>query len=98
MKTNIFIKREIKNTLTMLRAPYKNKLGRHQLGLSRYNINCSFLVKLNKELIFKNISFYFFFLKITKHFFLFFESNICYQHSTVFFIQFKYKKFFIYTC
>jgi len=39
---SIFIQPYTQHRETILRAPYRYKLGRYQLGLNRYKITCSF--------------------------------------------------------
>nr|YP_010632226.1 ymf59 [Cryptocaryon irritans]WBP62342.1 ymf59 [Cryptocaryon irritans] len=93
----IFIKPRYSNNIwNVLKAPYKNKLSRHQLTLSRYYIICSFLFK---PLFFDTLSFSNpkQLLKLTTFFFKFFslfETNICHQKKFSIFLNFKLKKFF----
>jgi len=42
---SVFIKPKKDHRETILRAPYRYKLGRYQLGLSRYTVGCSFIIK-----------------------------------------------------
>ena len=94
-KMSVFIKPRHSNLFTLLRAPYRYKLGRHQLTTSRYTVLCSFtlskhiVVNLNKtnQLIV--------FLKICKNFYPWFESNICYQHIVFIHLVINYKNNFL---
>jgi hypothetical protein len=77
--------------ITILRAPYKNKLSRHQLHYNRYNLLLKFNFKLLNFIIINNINELNFLIKKFKFFFLWFESNICYQHKIKlnFYINYK---------
>lgn len=89
----IFIKPFKKNLINILKAPYKNKLSRHQLSIVRYNIN----FKLDLKLILiniKNLSEIFIFLKNLKYFFNFLDSNIIYKNKFLIYINFSFKNFF----
>lgn len=78
---SFFIKPFFKKSNIILRAPYKNKLSRHHLSYNRYNLLIKFNFKLDSFLILNNLSDLIFFVKKIKSFFLWFESNICYQHK-----------------
>lgn len=78
---SFFVKPLFKKSSVILRAPYKNKLSRHQLSYSRYNLMLCFNLKLNNIIDIKNINDLIFLTKKIKSFFLWFESNICYQHK-----------------
>lgn len=77
---SIFVKPFYKNTFTILRAPYRYKLGRYQYTLSRYFVLCSFQFT-TQSLVFENMINIINFLKLCKNFYPWFESNLCYQHS-----------------
>ena len=68
-KVSIFIKPYYSNTFTILRAPYRYKLGRHQLGLSRYYILVSLNLSLNYIFITNNIKLIIVFLINSKKFY-----------------------------
>jgi len=87
---SFFVKPFFKKSAVILRAPYKNKLSRHQLSYSRYNLMLKFNLKLNDFLIFNQIGDLFFLVTKIKSFFLWFESNICYQHKIKFNFNIKY--------
>jgi len=76
-----FIKPFFKKSSVILRAPYKNKLSRHHLGYNRYNL----LIKFNFDLLnfirIQNFNDLNYLILKFKSFFLWFESNICYQHK-----------------
>lgn len=82
-KISIFIKPYYSNTYTILRAPYRYKLGRHQLGLSRYYILVSLKLNYQNSFISNNIEHVIYFLNNSKKFYPWFESNICYQHRVL---------------
>lgn len=78
---SIFIQPCSQHRETILRAPYRYKLGRYQLGINRYIITCSFsfinydifkITNIN-QLVVLNILF--------KKFYPQLESNICFQHK-----------------
>ena len=97
MKTStptVFIKPTYKNTYNILRAPYKNKISKHQICLSRFYMNVSFNLQLTDFLLFKNIGAVLFFLKKLKNFYSFFETNISYQHRSVIIFYFSFGEFF----
>lgn len=56
-KSTIFVKPFIRKVFTLLRAPYRHKLSRHQMILNRYSIISSIRLNSNKVKIksFKNI-------------------------------------------
>lgn len=87
-KISIFIKPYYSNTYTILRAPYRYKLGRHQLGLSRYYILVSLSLNLNHVFKTNNVNQIIIFLNNSKKFYPWLESNICYQHRAL--ISFDY--------
>jgi hypothetical protein len=79
-KSTVFIKPYKKKIYTILRAPYRHKLSRHQITLNRYNIISSIKIKTEKIFNLKKFEeikkvFYFF-----KKFNFWFESNIIYNH------------------
>lgn len=45
-KSSIFVKKYKKKVYTILRAPYRHKLARHQFHLNRYEINSSIKIPL----------------------------------------------------
>ncbi len=92
----IFIKPKYNNVLTILRAPYKNKISRHQITLSRYFINISYKYQ-TKILNFHSLHSVCFFVKSFKDFFTFFETNLCYQHKSRVRVQFYNNDFFKYS-
>lgn len=78
---SFFVKPFFKKSSVILRAPYKNKLSRHQLAYNRYNLMLRFNLKLNYLINLTQINEINFLIKKIKSFFLWFESNICYQHK-----------------
>jgi len=91
--TTIFVKPFYKKILTVLRAPYRHKLSRHQFILSRYSVLYTINFNLNK-ITFTNINEILFFIKNIKKFYIWFESNIVQQHQSKIFLSFFFKKFF----
>lgn len=65
----IFIKPFYKKILTVLRAPYRHKLSRHQFILSRYSVLYIINFNLNK-VYFNNFSEILYFLKNIKKFYI----------------------------
>ena len=80
LNTSIFVKPFFKKFITLLRAPYRHKLSRHQFIMSRYSILYSLSLNFNNIFI-KNHSELIFLLKTIKKFYVWFESNIVYQHQ-----------------
>lgn len=91
--TTIFVKPFYKKILTILRAPYRHKLSRHQFILSRYSIIYTINFNLDK-VVFKNILEVLFFIKNIKKYYIWFESNIVQQHQTKIFLNIFFKNFF----
>ena len=69
LDTVVFVKPFFKKLLTVLRAPYRHKLSRHQFMLCRYSILFNITFKL-KTLKFNNFSEISIFLKNTKKFYI----------------------------
>jgi len=78
---SFFVKPVFKKSIVILRAPYKNKLSRHQLSYNRYNLMLKFDFKLNRLISFNQIHDLISLVNKVKSFFIWFESNICYQHK-----------------
>jgi hypothetical protein len=78
---SFFVKPFFKKSVVILRAPYKNKLSRHQLAYNRYSLMLRFNIKLNNTINLSHFNDLIFLIKKIKSFFLWFESNICYQHK-----------------
>lgn len=89
----LFIKPKKKNFINILRAPYKNKLSKHQIGFFRYFIIFKLTLYINVYL-FNNFSQFFFFLNKFILFFNFFETNIVYNYKLNFTFDFKLKDYF----
>lgn len=92
---NVFIQPHYANTLNILRAPYKNKISKHQITLSRYTITVSVKLKLDDFFVFNNINSCCFFLNKLKQYYAFFETNIAFQHRSVLSIFIIFKNFFL---
>jgi hypothetical protein len=69
LNTTVFVKPFYKKILTILRAPYRHKLSRHQFILSRYSVlyNIDFNTK---KLYFKHINEIIFFIKNLQTFYV----------------------------
>lgn len=93
-KISIFIKPKKQKIQNILRAPYKNKMSKHQITFSRFFFNISIRLEQNNLIVFNNASYLLFFLNFLKHFYSFFESNICFQHKSNIFLKFYLKDFF----
>jgi hypothetical protein len=87
---SFFVKPFFKKSSVILRAPYKNKLSRHQLAYNRYNLMLKFNFRLNEFIKINHLSDLMFLIKKIKSFFLWFESNICYQHKIKFNFNLNY--------
>lgn len=91
--TSIFVKPNYKKFITLLRAPYRYKLARHQFIFSRYyvlltiksNVNTLHIVNVNDLITF---------IKLLKTFYIWFESNIVYQHQVKLYFNFFINKLF----
>jgi len=91
----VFIKPTYKNTYNILRAPYKNKISKHQVCLSRFFIVVSFKLKFSETILLSNITSLFFVLNFLKKFYSFFETNITYQHRSILTFYFFFNNFFL---
>lgn len=67
--TSIFVKPRYKKFITLLRAPYRYKLARHQFMFSRYYVLLTIKFKLEK-LFFKNTLDLIYFLNFVKQFYV----------------------------
>jgi len=92
---SFFVKPFFKKSNIILRAPYKNKLSRHHLSYNRYNLLIKFNFNLYSIINLINLSDLTFFIKKVKSFFLWFESNICYQHKIKFIFNINFKNNFL---
>lgn len=92
--SKIFIKPFYKKFITLLRAPYRYKLARHQFILNRYFIILAINMNL-KKLYLQNISDFFILFKLFKNMYVWFESNIVYQHQVRIFLNFYFSKNFL---
>jgi len=91
----LFIKPKKKNFINVLRAPYKNKLSKHQIGFFRYFIIFKLTLYIGVYL-FDNFDQFFFLFNRFVLFFNFFETNIVYNYKLNFNFKFKLKSFFIF--
>lgn len=90
----IFFKPRKNKIETLLRPPYRHKISRHQITLSRYYLLISFNTKLSNNLMLCNLQQLIFIVKEISKDFRYFETNICYTHSIRVKINFFYKNFF----
>lgn len=67
--TSIFVKPNYKKFITLLRAPYRYKLSRHQFVLSRYYVLLTILNKIEK-IHFNSINDLIFLIKFFKKFYI----------------------------
>lgn len=94
LNTTVFVKPFYKKVLTILRAPYRHKLSRHQFILSRYSV--LYTINFNsKQIYFNRIDEILFFLKNLKNFYVWFESNIVYQHQSKIILSTFFKNNFL---
>ena len=91
----LFIKPKKKNFINVLKAPYKNKLSKHQIGFFRYFIIFKLVLNINVY-VFKSINQFFLFLNKFNLFFTFFETNIVYNYKLNFNFNFKLENYFIF--
>lgn len=96
IKTSVFVKPCKMKLFNILRAPYKNKLSRHQIQLYRYKIKVSFQYNLCDVVTINNTNFLFQFFKKLKNFYIFFESNLMQQHSVKTSFSISYKNNFLF--
>lgn len=92
--SSIFVKPNYKKFITLLRAPYRYKLSRHQFMFSRYYVIFSISIDF-ENLYFSNIKDIVFFIKLSKNFYFWFESNVVSQHQSKIFFNFFFNNLFI---
>ena len=90
----LFIKPIKKFYYNILKAPYKNKLSKHQIGIFRYNINLK-LIFFSKILILNTFKHIFLYLNKLKFFFFIIDSNFLYKHKLNLFLNIKCNYFFV---
>lgn len=93
-KINFFIKPKKSNLYNILRAPYKNKMSKHQITFNRFYFNISVFLFLKNPIKFDNIYSLSNFIFFLKNFYSFFESNICFQHKSTINFSFYLNNFF----
>lgn len=91
---SIFVKPKKSNLYNILRAPYKNKMARHQISFSRFFFNVTVKLDLENNVVFNNIPNLTSFLFFLKNFYSFFESNVCFQHKSSINFKFNLNNFF----
>jgi hypothetical protein len=90
----IFFKPKKSKIETLLRPPYRHKISRHQITLSRYFILVSFNTNFANTLSISNTDQVLILLKEIKGVFNFFETNICFTHSIKIRTFFHYNNLF----
>ena len=93
LNVSVFVKPFFKKFITVLRAPYRHKLSRHQFVLSRYSLLYTLSIDTTKIII-NNVFEISFLLKKLKTFYIWFESNIVYQHQSKILFTFFFEKYF----
>jgi hypothetical protein len=95
INNSLFIKPFFKKLYVILRAPYRHKLSRHQIIINRYYVVYSMFfytddinIKSNEDIIY--------ILNKFKKFYVWFESNIVYQHQVKVFFDFNFVDNFLY--
>lgn len=68
LNVSVFVKPFFKKFITVLRAPYRHKLSRHQFVLSRYSVLYSLNLNINNIYV-QNVFELTYFLKILKKFY-----------------------------
>lgn len=94
-KIAIFAKPKKSSIYNILRAPYKNKMSKHQITLSRFNFNVTVSLDLKQTISLKNINQLVGTLTSLKNFYSFFESNICFQHKSAISFKFELNNYFL---
>lgn len=94
-KSNLFIKKYIKKTYTILRSPYRHKLARHQLHLNRYFIKNVLEVSLKLPVYFKSWFKILIYLNFFKNINKIFESNLIYVNNIQLFLPVKFNNNFL---
>ncbi len=94
-KSTLFIKPFKKKMYTILRAPYRHKLARHQFSIDRFKIVSKLQFPINNNIDIKNNSDLYNVLTSLKKFYVWFETNIVYQHQVKLFFNFYYKNNFL---
>lgn len=84
----MFVKPIEKKYFNILKAPYKNKLSKHQLGFYKYNVLIKFYFFFN-NITYKNTNNFFYFFNNFFRFFIFLESNLIYNYKLKIFFNFK---------
>jgi hypothetical protein len=91
---DIWIKPIRKKAITILKAPYKNKLARNQLLLKRFFFLYRLKLILNTKLGFEIYSNLIAFINFFKNFNFFIESSLSYQYKTKINFSFYFNNFF----
>lgn len=94
-KSSFFIKPLKRNLQTILRAPYRHKLTRHQLTLIRYNIICKIVLNTKRLIKIKKFKDLLKIVKTLNSYNNWIESNIISNNKIKFYFNFFYKNNFI---
>lgn len=94
LNQTIWIKPTKKKLITILKAPYKNKLARNQLLLKRFFIFYKLKLVLNDDIEIKNFNNIIELVQFFKKFNFFLESSLIYQYKTKINFNFFYNDFF----
>jgi hypothetical protein len=89
----LFVKPKKKSFINVLKAPYKNKLSKHQIGFFRYFINFKLTFFISTFIFINSDQFCLFFNKFV-YFFKVFETNVISNYKITFLFQFKLLNFF----
>lgn len=94
LRGTFFFKKKKQKLFVILKAPYKNKLSRNQLTVSRFFFKFNIFIFLKNYFFFKDISNFLIFFKKFNYFFFFFETNVCFLKSQKIIFSFFLKDFF----
>lgn len=93
--STVFIKPYKKKIYTILRAPYRHKLARHQIVLNRYEIVSTIKIKSDSIFNTKNFNDILKLFVFFKNFNTWFESNVIYNYKTKTSYMFNYNYNFL---
>ena len=93
--SNIWIKPIKQKTITLLRAPYRHKLFRHQIVLNRYFFFYKISFNLNSYIKAKSFNELKLIVNFFKKFNIWIESNIVFNFKIKYLFYFSLSKFFL---
>ena len=79
---SVFVQPFYSNTINILRAPYKNKISKHQVTLSRYVVITKIMFFDNLGKNYTSIPSVCHQINFLKNQLSFFESNVAFQHKS----------------